>query len=148
MVTTTQHVIAPTPRGVLAGALGALIYLPVMLLLQPTPFARVVFALWPGLPQTAGEFLGWLLHVVLLVLMAIALAHLLRVVRELRPLLVAGVGWSFLTGWVVLFGAAMMGLSLGLFAWVLESAAHLINGLVVGAVLAYLHRLLPAESKT
>jgi hypothetical protein len=144
MVATAQHVITPTPRGALAGVLGALIYLPVMLLLQPTPFARIVFSLVPGLPQTAGEFLGWLLHVVLLVLMAVALAHLVHMVREVRPLLVAGVGWSFLTGWVVLFGAAMMGLSLHLVGWVLESAAHVINGLVVGAVLAYIHRLLPS----
>jgi hypothetical protein len=127
--------------------LGSLIYLPVMLLLQPTPFARVVFAVWPGAPQTAGEFLGWLLHVALLVGMAIALAHLVRLVHALRPLLVAGVGWSFLTGWVVLFGAAMMGLSLGLFGWVLESVAHVINGLVVGGTLAYMHRLLPAVSE-
>ncbi|MDH3599155.1 MAG: hypothetical protein OEU26_05885 [Candidatus Tectomicrobia bacterium] len=147
MITTTQLVFTPTPRGALAGVLGSLIYLPVMLLLQPTPFAKVTFALWPGLSQTAGEFLGWLLHVALLVLMAIALAHLLRKVREPQPLLVAGVGWSFLTGWGVLFGATMMGLSLSLVGWVLESVAHLINGLVVGAVLAYMHRLLPAASE-
>jgi hypothetical protein len=68
-------------------------------------------------------------------------------VQELRPLLVAGVGWSFLTGWGVLFGAAMMGLSVSFVGWMLESAAHLINGLVVGAVLAYMHRLLPTASE-
>jgi hypothetical protein len=146
MVATTPHVLTPTPRGALAGVLGSLIYLPVMLLLQPTPFAKVVYAVGPGLSPTAGEFLGWLLHVAFLVLMAIALAHLLRMVHELRPLLVAGVGWSFLTAWVVLFGATMMGLSLSLLGWGLESAAHIINGLVVGATLAYLHRLLPATS--
>lgn len=145
MVATAQHVMTPTPRGALAGVLGSLIYLPVMLLLQPTPFARIVFRLLPGLSQTTGEFLGWLLHVVLLVLMAVALAHLVPMVREVRPLLVAGVGWSFLTGWVVLFGAAMLGLSLHLFGWVLESAAHVMNGLVVGSVLAYMHRLLPYD---
>ena len=147
MVTTTPYVITPTPRGALAGALGSLIYLPVMLLLQPTPFAKLVFAVFPGVPQTAREFLGWLIHVALLVLMAVALANLLQRVHEWRPLLVAGVGWSFLTGWVVLFGAAMMGLSLPLFGWVLESIAHMINGLVVGATLAYLHRLLPTTSE-
>lgn len=144
MITSTQHVIMPTPRGALAGVLGALIYLPVMLLLQPTPFARIAFAIWPGLSQAAGEFVGWLLHVALLVGMAVALAHLVRWVHDVRPLLVAGVGWSFLTGWLVLFGAAMMGLSLGLLGWVLETAAHVINGLVVGGTLAYTHQLLPA----
>lgn len=143
MVASTPHVIMPTPRGALAGVLGALIYLPVMLLLQPTPFAKIVFTVWPGLAQAAGEFLGWLLHVALLVVAAIALAHLLRWVHDVRPLLVAGVGWSFLTGWVVLFGAAMMGLSPGLLGWVLETTAHVINGLVVGATLAYMHQLLP-----
>jgi hypothetical protein len=147
MVATTQSMISPSHRGVLAGVLGSLIYLPVMLLLQPTAFARIIFTFWPGLPQATGEFLGWLLHVALLVLMAIALAHLLRWVHDLRPLLVAGVGWSFLAGWVVLFAAAMMGLSLSVLGWVLESTAHLINGLVVGAVLAYMHRLLPAGSE-
>ncbi len=141
MAATTQHLIATTPRGAFAGILGSLIYLPVMLLLQPTPFAKLVFAVWPGVSQTAGEFLGWLLHVALLMVMAIALAHLLGWVSELRPLLVAGVGWSFLTGWVVLFGAAMMGMSLSLFGWVLESSAHLINGLVVGGALAYMHQV-------
>ena len=144
MVATPPHLITPAPRGALAGVLGSLIYLPVMLLLQPTPFATLVFTVLPGLPQTAGEFLGWLVHVALLVLMAMALAHLLQMVRALRPLLVAGVGWSFLTGWMVLFGAAMMGLSLSLFGWVLESAAHVINGLVVGVTLASLQRLVPA----
>jgi hypothetical protein len=147
MVATPQPVITPTPRGALAGVLGSLIYLPVMLLLQPTPFAKMVFAVFPDLSQTAGEFLGWLLHVALLVLMAIALAHLVQWVREPQPLLVAGVGWSFFTGWVVLFIAAMMGLSLNLLGWVLESAAHLINGVVVGTTLAYMHRLLPAASE-
>ena len=76
--------------------------------------------------------------------MAIALAHLVRRVDDRRSLLTAGLGWSFLTGWVVLFVAARMGLSLSLVGWGLESAAHLINGLVVGAVLAYMHRLVPA----
>jgi hypothetical protein len=109
MVATTQPVSTPTPRGALAGVLGSLIYLPVMLILQPTPFAKMVFAVFPDWSQTAGEFLGWLLHVALLVLMAIALAQLVQRVHELRPLLVAGVGWSFLTGWGVLFSAAMMG---------------------------------------
>ena len=103
-----------------------------------------MFAVWPGVPQAAGEFLGWLLHVALLVGMAIALADLVRWVHDMRPLLVAGVGWSFLTGWMVLFGAAMMGLSLGLVGWVLETAAHVINGLVVGGTLAYMHQLLSA----
>ena len=144
MVTTAPHVLMPTPRGALAGGLGALIYLPVMLLLQPTPFAQMVFTVWPGVAPAAGEFLGWLLHVGLLVGMAIALAHLVRRVDDLRSLLTAGLGWSFLTGWVVLFVAARMGLSLSLAGWGLESAAHLINGLVVGAVLAYVHRLVPA----
>lgn len=136
MAVITQGALTPTQRGALAGALGALSYLPVMLL-QPTVFATVVFALWPGAPQTLGEFLGWLLHVAFLVLMMIVLAHLLRLVHDLRPLLAAGVGWSFLAGWPVVLAAAMLGLSWSLFGWLLKSAAHLANGLVVGAVLAY-----------
>jgi len=67
MIASTQHVIKPTPRGALAGVLGSLIYLPVMLLLQPTPLARIAFAIWPGLQQPAGEFIDWLLHVALVV---------------------------------------------------------------------------------
>lgn len=144
MVTPPQRFMTPTQRGALAGVLGALSYLPVMLLLQPTVFALIVFALLPGLPQTLGEFVGWLIHVAFLVLVMIALAHLLRRVHEPQPLLAAGVGWSFLAGWPVAVIAAMLGLSWNLFGWVLESAAHLLNGIVVGATLAYLHRLSPA----
>jgi len=146
MVATTQPFMTPTQRGALAGALGALGYLPVMVLLQPTVFANIVFALVPAVPQTAGEFLGWLLHVAFLVPLAIALAHLLQPVRHLSPLLTAAVGWSFLAGWGVAFAAGMMGLSWPLSGWLLEGAAHLVNGLVVGAVLAYVQRLAPAES--
>ena len=148
MVATTTAVMTPTGRGALAGALGSLVYLPVMLLLQPTPFARAVSALWPHLPQEAAEFLGWLLHVALLVGMAIVLAHLLHAVQEMPPLLVAGVGWSFLSGWLVLFAASAAGLSLSLLGWVLESAAHIVNGLVVGTVLTYTQRLLPVKTAT
>jgi hypothetical protein len=148
MAATTQHVMTPVQRGALAGALGALSYLPVMLLLQPTVFATVAFALWPSIPQTLGEFLGWLLHVVLLVLVMMALAYVLRTVHDWRVLLAAGVGWSFLASWPVAFTAAMLELSWSLFGWMLESAAHLINGLVVGATLAYLNRLLPTLHET
>jgi hypothetical protein len=74
----------------------------------------------------------------------IVLAHLLRLVHDLRLLLVAGVGWSFLAGWPVVFAAAMLGLSWSLSGWLLESVAHLTNGLVVGAVLAYTQRLTSA----
>lgn len=145
MSAATRYVVSNTSRGAFAGILGSLSYLPVMLLLQPTFFAKLVFAVWPGVSQTAGEFLGWLLHVALLMGMMIGLAHLMGNVRELRPLLAAGVGWSFLTGWAVLFGVTMMGVSLNLFGWMLESAAHLINGLVVGGTLAYMHQLVSPE---
>jgi hypothetical protein len=123
-------------------------YLPVMVLLQPTVFAIIVFALVPTLPQTLGEFLGWLLHVALLIPLGIALAHLVRSVRDPKVLLTAGVGWSFLAGWGVACAAAMLGLSWSLFGWVLEGVAHLVNGVVVGAVLAYVQRLTPAGSET
>ena len=145
MIATTPHFMTPMQRGALAGALGALSYLPVMLLLQPTVFATIVFALWPGAPQTLGEFLGWLLHVLFLVLMMSALAHLLRPMHDTRALLAAGVGWSFLAGWPVVFAAAMLGLSWSLFGWLLESAAHVVNGLVAGTVLAYGQRLAPPD---
>jgi len=46
----------------------------------------------------------------------------------------------------VAFVAALLGLSWNLSGWVLEGAAHLVNGLVVGAVLAYVQRLAPADS--
>lgn len=145
MVPTTPWLLAPTGRGVLAGALGALGYLPVMVLLQPTVFAKVVFALLPTVPQTAGEFLGWLLHVAVLLPLAIALAHLLVTVQRRAALLAAAVGWSFVAGWGVAFAAAMMGLTWPLFGWLLEGLAHLLNGLVVGMVLMYLQRLAPAS---
>ena len=135
------------PEILLAGALGALGYLPVMVLLQPTVFAIIVFALVPALSQTLAEFLGWLLHVALLIPLGIALAHLVRPVRDPKVLLTAGVGWSFLAGWGVAFAAAMMGLSWNLFGWVLEGVAHLVNGLVVGAVLTYVQRLMPTASE-
>jgi hypothetical protein len=147
MAATTSHGLTPIQRGALAGVLGSLSYLPVMLLLQPTVFATIVFALWPGLPQTLGEFVGWLLHVAFLVLTMMALAYLLRRVHDVQPLLAAGVGWSFLAGWPVAVVAAMLGLSWSLFGWALESAAHLVNGLVVGATLTYLHRLLPTPTE-
>jgi hypothetical protein len=144
MEATTQRFMTPTRRGVLAGVLGALGYLPVMILLQPTVFATIVLALFPAAPPTAGEFLGWLLHVALLIPLAIALAHLLETVQRPAVLLTAAVGWSFLAGWGVAFAAAMMGLPWPVLGWLLEGLAHVVNGLVVGAVLIYVQRLIPA----
>jgi hypothetical protein len=130
----------PTRQGLFAGLLGSLVYLPVMILLQPTVFALFVFGVFPGVNQTAGEVLGWLIHVAILAGMAAILAKLLRDVRESRILMTAGVGWSFLTGFFVIFAAASAGLSLSLFGWILESVANTVNGLVVGYTIAYLRQ--------
>ncbi len=130
----------PTKQGLVAGALGSLVYLPVMILLQPTVFARAVFAVLPSIDQTLGEVLGWLVHVAILVVMAAILANLLKSVKESRTLMTAGVGWSFITGFFVIFAAANVGLSLPLFGWVLEAVANTVNGLVVGYTIGYLRR--------
>lgn len=130
----------PTKQGLVAGALGSLVYLPVMILLQPTVFARAVFAVLPSIDQTLGEVLGWLVHVAILVVMAAILANLLKSVKESRTLMTAGVGWSFITGFFVIFAAANVGLSLPLFGWVLEAVANTVNGLVLGYTISYLRR--------
>ncbi len=130
----------PTKQGLFAGILGSIVYLPVMILLQPTVFAVVVFALLPEINQILGEVIGWLIHVIILAVMAGVFANLLKDVREARTLMTAGVGWSFLVGFLVIFSAANMGLSLPLFGWLLEIVANTVNGLVIGYAIAYFRR--------
>lgn len=131
---------SPSRQGLFAGALGSIVYLPVMILLQPTVFAVAVFFIFPGMNQTLGEVLGWLMHVVILALVAMLFSNLLRDVRKAKTLMTAGVGWSFLVGFFVVFAAANAGLSLPLFGWLLEIAANTTNGLVVGYAISYFRR--------
>lgn len=129
-----------TQQGVFAGALGSIVYLPVMILLQPTVFAVALFSVFPGMNQTVGEVLGWVIHVVILSVIAAIFSNLLKEVRAARHLMAAGVGWSFLAGFFVIFAAAQAGLSLPLFGWFLEMAANTINGLVIGYAISYFRR--------
>ncbi len=129
-----------TKQGIFAGVLGSIVYLPVMILLQPTVFAVTVQTLFPDINQTAGEVLGWLIHVVILAVMAAVFANLLKSIHETRTLMSAGVGWSFLTGFFVIFAAVNVGLSLPLFGWFLEITANTVNGLVMGYAIAYFRR--------
>ena len=129
-----------TKQGLFAGALGSIVYLPVMVILQPTVFAIAVFSILPDINKTAGEFFGWLIHVLILSITAAIFANLLKKNKDAWTLMTAGVGWSFITGFFIIFAAASLGLSLPPHGWLLEIAANTINGLVIGYVISYFRK--------
>lgn len=132
--------IPPFVWGVAGGALGGLAFLPVMILLQPTLWARFVGLLLPNLPQVAAEFLGWIIHMVILAawggLFSIAFPH-----RDLRGMLCAGLGWAFILGWFTAMTVTLVNQTpIPLMGWVLETGAHAVYGTVLSATLIFVSR--------
>lgn len=123
--------------GAFGGALGGLAFLPVMILLQPTIWAQAVGLLLPELPRTAGELLGWLVHMSLLACWGGIFASLYPH-RDMRGLLPAALGWVFLAAWFTVMAVTLIhSAAIPLLAWVLETLAHAAYGLVLAATLRY-----------
>jgi hypothetical protein len=126
--------------GAAGGVLGGLAFLPVMVLLQPTIWARLVVWIAPGLAGTPAEFLGWLLHVAVLTGWGGAFSVVLTR-RDPAVVFLGAVGWAFIAGWFTLMAISLSSdQPLPMLAWMLETLSHLSYGIVLGGTLVFLAR--------
>lgn len=127
-------------EGLVGGLFGGVTFLPVMVLLQPTIWAQLVFALFPGIPKTFGEFAGWLIHVSVLGVWAGLFAILFDRASP-RETVLASIGWAFVIGWFTVMAITLVNQApIPLLGWILETVAHALYGAIFGGVLLYFSR--------
>lgn len=143
MNSTIEARVKRMPRfgeGLVGGLFGGVTFLPVMILLQPTIWAQLVFAFLPGIPQLLGEFLGWLAHISVLGVWSGLFAILFNQASPKQTLL-ASTGWAFLIGWFTVMIITLVNQApIPLLGWILETIAHGLYGAIFGGVLLYFWR--------
>lgn len=131
----------PTPGraatyGALGGALGALVFIPIMLTLGRTPWRVFAEDNIPGLAASAGQFSGWVLHLAVAALFGVAFGLLALRGRVANP-------YPWALSWAGLF----LGLSVAFVVYeqvavpvwgvLLEILGHAVYGLVLAATYLY-----------
>lgn len=122
--------------GAFGGALGALVFIPIMLTLGRTPWRVFVEENVPGLAASAGQFSGWLLHLTVATLFGLAFGVLAFRGRVTNP-------YPWALAWAGLF----LGLSVAFVVYeqvavpvwgvLLEIVGHAVYGLVLAATYLY-----------
>lgn len=122
--------------GALGGALGALVFIPIMLTLGRTPWRAFVEDNIPGLAGSAGQFSGWVLHLGVATLFGLAFGLVAFRGRVTNPY-----------PWALAWAGLLLGLSVAFVVYeqvavpvwgvLLEIVEHAVYGLVLAATYLY-----------
>jgi hypothetical protein len=128
---TTRKQMEPEIAGVIAGFLGSIPFLAVMVLVPVTLFMRLMELAMPFMPQI--QIFGWMLHAVINMLWGFLFIVIIEKFRVRRIYLTA-VGWSMLLVALVLIAVPLVGLQVSSTLVIVETAAYLNFATVLWAV--------------
>jgi len=127
----SQKRIEPEIAGVIAGFLGSIPFLAVMVLVPVTLFMRLMQLAMPFMPQI--NLFGWMLHAVVNMLWGFLFIVIIEKFRVRRIYLTA-VAWSMLLVALVLLAVPLVGLQVSSALVIVETAAYLNFATILWAV--------------
>jgi hypothetical protein len=128
---TTRKQVEPEIAGVIAGFLGSIPFLAVMVLVPVTLFMRLMQLAMPFMPQI--QIFGWMLHAVVNMLWGFLFIVIIEKFRVRRIYLTA-VAWSMLLVALVLIAVPLVGLQVSSTLVIVETAAYLNFATILWAV--------------
>jgi len=128
---TTRKQVEPEIAGVIAGFLGSIPFLAVMVLVPVTLFMRLMELSMPFMPQI--QIFGWMLHTVINMLWGFLFIVIIEKFR-VRRIYMAAVAWSMLLVTLVLIAVPLVGLEISRTLVIVETAAYLNFATVLWAV--------------
>ncbi len=128
---TTRKQTEPEIAGVIAGFLGSLPFIAVMMLVPITLFMRLMQLAMPFMPQI--NIFGWMLHAVVNMLWGFLFVIIVEKFQVQRIYL-AAVAWSLFLVVLVLLAVPLVGLQVSFTLVVVETAAYLNFATVLWAV--------------
>jgi hypothetical protein len=130
-VPTSVKGMEPEVAGLVAGFLGSIPFLAVMVLVPVTLFMRLMQLAMPFMPQI--NLFGWMLHAVVNMLWGFLFIVIIEKFRVRRIYLTA-VAWSMLLVALVLIAVPLVGLQVSSTLVIVETAAYLNFATVLWAV--------------
>jgi hypothetical protein len=127
----SQKRIEPEIAGLIAGFLGSIPFLAVMVLVPVTLFMRLMQLAMPFMPQI--NLFGWMLHVVVNMFWGFLFVVMIEKFQVQRIYL-AAVAWSMLLVALVLIAVPLVGLQVSSTLVIVETAAYLNFATVLWAV--------------
>lgn len=123
--------VQPEIAGVIAGFLGSIPFLAVMMLVPVTLFMRLMQLAMPFMPQI--QIFGWMLHAVVNMLWGFLFVVIVEKF-QVRRIYLAAVLWSLLLVALVLFAVPLVGLQVSSTLVIVETAAYLNFATILWAV--------------
>jgi len=123
--------IEPEIAGLIAGFLGSIPFLAVMVLVPVTLFMRLMQLAMPFMPQI--QIFGWMLHAIVNMLWGFLFVVMIEKFQVQRIYL-AAVAWSMLLVALVLIAVPLVGLQVSSTLVIVETAAYLNFATVLWAV--------------
>lgn len=123
--------VAPEIAGVIAGFLGSVPFLAVMVLVPVTLFMRLMQLAMPFMPQI--NLFGWMLHAIVNMFWAFLFVIIIEKFR-IRKIYLTAVVWSMLLVVLVLLAVPLVGLQVSSTLVIVETAAYLNFATVLWAV--------------
>lgn len=123
--------IAPELAGVIAGFLGSIPFIAVMVLVPITLFMRLMQLAMPFMPQI--NLFGWMLHAVVNMFWAFLFVVMVEKFK-IRRIYLTAVAWSMLLVALVLIAVPLVGLQVSSTLVIVETAAYLNFATVLWAV--------------
>lgn len=130
-LSTSVKGMEPEVAGLIAGFLGSIPFLAVMVLVPVTLFMRLMQLAMPFMPQI--NLFGWMLHAVVNMLWGFLFIVIIEKFRVRRIYLTA-VAWSMLLVALVLIAVPLVGLQVSSTLVIVETAAYLNFATVLWAV--------------
>jgi len=127
----SQKRIEPEVAGLIAGFLGSIPFLAVMVLVPVTLFMRLMQLAMPFMPQI--QIFGWMLHVVVNMFWGFLFVVMIEKF-QVRRIYLAAVAWSMLLVALVLIAVPLVGLQVSSTLVIVETAAYLNFATVLWAV--------------
>ena len=127
----SQKRIEPEIVGLIAGFLGSIPFLAVMVLVPVTLFMRLMQLAMPFMPQI--QIFGWMLHAIVNMLWGFLFVVMIEKFQVQRIYL-AAVAWSMLLVALVLIAVPLVGLQVSSTLVIVETAAYLNFATVLWAV--------------
>lgn len=128
---TTRKQIEPEIAGVIAGFLGSLPFIAIMVLVPVTLFMRLMQLAMPFMPQI--NLFGWMLHAVVNMFWAFLFVVMIEKFK-IRKIYLMAVAWSMLLVALVLIAVPLVGLQVSSTLIIVETAAYLNFATVLWAV--------------
>lgn len=129
--TMRREGMAPELAGVVAGFLGSIPFLGVMVLVPVTLFMRLMELAMPFMPQI--NIFGWMLHAVINMLWAFLFVIIIEKF-QIRKIYLTAVVWSMLLVVLVLIAVPLVGLEVSSTLVIVETAAYLNFATILWAV--------------